>query len=186
MTETTPRIGRPQLVDEAGGPTRDRIVAAALAAFIEKGYDAATLGEIAKAADVSPPAIYNHFASKSELFVEAARSGMREVESDSEIRDPKELLRVDASPAIRRFRRLLVELHTAALRHPELDAALAEWQQDHITRWVGSGTGSEASARVYYLLVQGLALMDSLHIDADDPEVAKYVQRLSEVLFDEG
>ncbi|MCB2096807.1 MAG: TetR/AcrR family transcriptional regulator [Parvularculaceae bacterium] len=53
-----------------GPSTRERIEAAALALFVERGVDAATTREIAKAAGVSEGAIYRHFDSKDELASE--------------------------------------------------------------------------------------------------------------------
>ncbi|HNS86210.1 MAG TPA: helix-turn-helix domain-containing protein [Parvularculaceae bacterium] len=50
--------------------TRERIEAAALALFVERGVDAATTREIARAAGVSEGAIYRHFDSKDELAAE--------------------------------------------------------------------------------------------------------------------
>ncbi len=47
--------------------TRTRIERAALDLFVERGVDAATTREIAKAAGVSEGAIYRHFDSKDEL-----------------------------------------------------------------------------------------------------------------------
>lgn len=184
MTETAPKIGRPQLVDDEGVPTRERIVAAALRAFVNTGFDAATLGDIAGDAQVSAPAIYNHFSSKSELFIEAARTALNRIGSEGSTRsDPRILLAVDADEEIRHARRLLVELHTAALRHPEIDAALAEWQANHIEHWVAQGHGTSASARAYYLLVQGLALMDALHIDPADEAVRAHIDAMADTLF---
>lgn len=184
MTDTAPKIGRPQLVDDDGVPTRERILAAALRAFVSTGYDAATLGDIARDAHVSAPAIYNHFSSKSELFIEAARTALNGIGTEGSTRgDPRVLLAVDADEEIRHARRLLVELHTAALRHPELDTALAEWQSKHIERWVADGYGTPASARAYYLLVQGLALMDALHIDPNDDAVRAHVDAMADSLF---
>ncbi len=48
--------------------TKDALVAAARRVFSEKGYDAATIGEIATAAAVSRPTFYVYFATKSEMF----------------------------------------------------------------------------------------------------------------------
>lgn len=175
------RIGRPQRVDSDGVPTRERVVRAAQEAIIANGYDAATLAEIAKAAGVSPPAIYNHFGSKSELFVEAARHALGP--ASFELREPHDLLRIDAPESIRKYRRLLVELHTAGLRHPDLAEALREWQDVHVERWVAAGIGSEATARSYYVLVQGLALMDVLNIDPADGDVAAFIHRMGDVLL---
>jgi AcrR family transcriptional regulator len=48
---------------------REQILKAALDVFIENGYDAATMPEIAKAAGVAAGTIYLYFPSKRELFV---------------------------------------------------------------------------------------------------------------------
>lgn len=49
--------------------TRARILAAALQLFRERGYDAATMRDIAAAADMSLGAAYYHFASKEALVL---------------------------------------------------------------------------------------------------------------------
>ncbi len=56
-------------------PTRERILAAALELFAERGYLGTSIGEIEAAAGLSPRsgALYKHFPSKDELF-EAALS----------------------------------------------------------------------------------------------------------------
>ena len=63
------RIGRPPKVDEHGTPTPERLLDAAVAACIERGYEEATLSDIARRADVSTPAVYSHFAGKAELMI---------------------------------------------------------------------------------------------------------------------
>lgn len=47
---------------------RERILAAAAASFAEGGYDATSLAAIAKEAGISKPIVYEHFASKTDLF----------------------------------------------------------------------------------------------------------------------
>ena len=37
--------------------------------FVEKGYESASFGEIAQAADITRPVIYDHFRSKKELYL---------------------------------------------------------------------------------------------------------------------
>ena len=48
--------------------TKDALIAAAHRVFSDKGFDAATIGEIATAAEVSRPTFYVYFATKSEMF----------------------------------------------------------------------------------------------------------------------
>jgi AcrR family transcriptional regulator len=50
--------------------TRERIVREARALFLERGYDGATMSELAKRSGVTTPALYWHFASKADLGAE--------------------------------------------------------------------------------------------------------------------
>lgn len=51
--------------------TKQRIVRTALQVFLEKGYDAASLKEVARQAGVTKGGIYHYFESKEQLFREA-------------------------------------------------------------------------------------------------------------------
>jgi hypothetical protein len=55
--------------------TRCEISRSARRLFLEYGFDAVTVADIAAAASVSAQTVYNHFATKEELFFEAARTG---------------------------------------------------------------------------------------------------------------
>ena len=57
------------------GNLRQALVEAALALIEEKGPQGFTLSEAAKAADVTPAAVYRHFAGREDLIAEAARQG---------------------------------------------------------------------------------------------------------------
>ena len=50
---------------------RERILQAAIAAFARRGYEGTSVGEIAAAAGITKPVLYDHFPSKRALFVEA-------------------------------------------------------------------------------------------------------------------
>ena len=49
---------------------RQRILDAAVEAFAARGYEAASMSEIAASAGITKPVLYDHFASKRRLFVE--------------------------------------------------------------------------------------------------------------------
>src|ERR1700710_2668815 len=56
---------------ERGGPqTRARIREVANRLFIERGYDAVTVAEIAREAGVSSVTVFNHFPRKEDLFLD--------------------------------------------------------------------------------------------------------------------
>jgi AcrR family transcriptional regulator len=57
------------------GNLRQALVEAALDLIAEKGPQGFTLSEAAKAADVTPAAVYRHFAGRDDLLAEVARQG---------------------------------------------------------------------------------------------------------------
>lgn len=54
----------------SGAERRRRILDAAVEAFAERGYEATSVAEIAAAAGITKPVLYDHFSSKRDLFVE--------------------------------------------------------------------------------------------------------------------
>lgn len=48
--------------------TRDKIATTALTLFVERGYDAVTIAEIAETADVAKQTVVNHFPAKEDLL----------------------------------------------------------------------------------------------------------------------
>jgi AcrR family transcriptional regulator len=53
---------------------RERIVEAAIDLFAERGYEGASMRDLAAAAGISKPVLYDHFDSKQELFVALMRA----------------------------------------------------------------------------------------------------------------
>jgi AcrR family transcriptional regulator len=49
--------------------TRERIGAAALDLFLERGFDAVTVAEVAVAAEVAPQTVFNYFPAKEDLVL---------------------------------------------------------------------------------------------------------------------
>jgi AcrR family transcriptional regulator len=61
---------------------REVIVRTATEVFAERGYDGASIDEIARRSGVSAPVVYDHFASKQDLYerlLERTRDGLLEV-----------------------------------------------------------------------------------------------------------
>src|ERR1700693_1748985 len=61
-----PRLGRPP--KEQAGDVKARILDAAQRVFLKRGYQSASLDEIAETAPASKPTIYAHFPGKEALF----------------------------------------------------------------------------------------------------------------------
>ncbi len=62
--------------DEIAALKRERIIAAAVELFYERGYENTTLDSVAERLGVTKPFIYAHFPSKSELLAEICARGI--------------------------------------------------------------------------------------------------------------
>src|SRR5919197_204578 len=56
--------------------TRAKVLEAATRLFARKGFEACTMRDLAGAADIKAPALYNHFASKEQILGEAMRAAL--------------------------------------------------------------------------------------------------------------
>ena len=72
--------GRPRGISSL--ETRKRIIQTARIQFSRKGYDGATIAGIAALANLAPSAIYNHYESKSELYVAVFEDSADQIWSD--------------------------------------------------------------------------------------------------------
>lgn len=126
------RVGRPP--GKASAETRAAILASACEEFVRVGYERATNKAIAAKAGVTAAAIYQYFASKSELYLAV-------MAENQELLMPRLRATVDAAPSARAAlvgmmrEHLLVEQNLVATRflaaipiemqrHPELAAAV--------------------------------------------------------------
>jgi len=70
----TPQRGRPRSVEK-----NKKILEAAAELFLEKGFEATNVDDVARAAGVSKQTVYSHFDNKETLFKEAIASRWSEV-----------------------------------------------------------------------------------------------------------
>lgn len=70
--------------------TRRSIVAAATALFVEQGYEATTVDEIASRADVSPRTFFRYFATKEALLFHDLDERLAQIKEQFESRPPDE------------------------------------------------------------------------------------------------
>jgi AcrR family transcriptional regulator len=90
---------------ERGGPqTRARIREVANGLFIERGYDAVTVAEVARAAGVSSVTVFNHFPRKEDLFLDRAVDAVELLRSAVRDRKPgTDMLTALESQSLRLF-----------------------------------------------------------------------------------
>ncbi|MER5491188.1 TetR/AcrR family transcriptional regulator [Streptomyces sp. NPDC002454] len=65
-------VGREGLRERKKRRTRQHISDTATGLFLERGFDAVTIAEIAEAAEVSVNTVYNYFPTKEDLFLDRA------------------------------------------------------------------------------------------------------------------
>ncbi len=72
-------LGRPE--GTSGEATRERLLEVAATLFSREGLRGVSLSEIAGAAGISAPAVYNYFSSKDDLFIETTCDMFEEIRS---------------------------------------------------------------------------------------------------------
>ena len=63
--------------------TKQKIIDKALELFAAHGYDAVSVGEIAKAVGIKAPSLYNHYPSKQAIFDAIVESTAKQYEADT-------------------------------------------------------------------------------------------------------
>lgn len=121
---------KPGLRDRKKARRRDEIIAAARELFTVQGIDATTMADIAAAAEVSAPTVFNYFGSKDGILIAMISEGTREArEQDKNLhwREGADLvtlivdlfLRVSSRTLDVAGKRVWRYAEAAAIRHPE-------------------------------------------------------------------
>jgi AcrR family transcriptional regulator len=169
--------------------TRKQLVDAAARVFARRGYEGATIADIARQAGLSTGAIYAHYRSKAELLTEAVRAQCaREVSlmlgGDRDATTTGALVAMGAGLARRRggHSSLLLEAVSAARRDPDLAAAVvadvgggerrfAEMLRRAQTRGTaGFRASPEVIARFSLMLNLGSVAVNALGLPAVDED----------------
>ena len=180
------RLGRPPKRANSV-PTRERLITASIEVFVEQGFSQASVTDIAERAGVSAPAIYRHFDGKADLLIEAARHSLDRTLTAAPARglDPHETARLWLADDFVATRRLLLELHVASGRETDLAGLLTDWHLERTRSWQAARPDSVEQIKAFYLLLLGLAQLDSLSSLAADPEILTgLVGRMIDALFD--
>lgn len=130
--------------------TRDRLLEIATQAFIERGYAAVSLRDIAVAAEVTKGAIYGHFRSKGQILVEVVRRLQAELDENIHFSDEYDLF---LRPESARLRALQVDAAAAARHDPDVASGITELYAER-TRWVLDNIGEayDDPATTYFII----------------------------------
>ncbi len=142
MTETTNTATKLTMRDRHRLLTRDHILTAALEAFAERGYVAATIDDIVQRAGIGRATFYLHFDSKAAVLRELRNTRMTVWSQQDAPRGG-----TSGRPSIRAFFEKVVDfyagapelymaLHQARAADPEFAAAHRETMEANVTDWV--------------------------------------------------
>jgi AcrR family transcriptional regulator len=115
---------------ERARQTRRRVLDAALALFLERGYVASTIEAIAEQADVSPETIYSTFGNKRSLLAELVDVTIAGDDEPIPVLERDWVRRIRDEPDIRRRLRLLAARGSAILAR--------RWAVDEVVRGAAS------------------------------------------------
>jgi AcrR family transcriptional regulator len=183
--------------------TRDALIAAATEVFTRKGFQAASLEEIADTAGFTKGAIYSNFASKEELLhavighvKEMGLAGIADALDSEGPRGPQHGAVAAARPWGKLLGRsdeliaLSLELRLYALRNPEARDRVADLERDvsdHLATFIEDAftrQGRALQISAADLADLGRAAVDGLEqLAAIDPGRSEHYHRLVELLF---
>jgi AcrR family transcriptional regulator len=157
--------------------TRGRLLEVAAELFIERGYNAVSMRDIAAAATLTKGAIYGHFRSKGQLLVEVIRWKLAARDHSPHFRE----LLTDFERAIvlmydesgRQIRLLEVDAAAAARHDPDVEAGLADQYRERLERiraGVSAVSDPEMMAWLIFVLSAGIAMNQATGLPLPDAE----------------
>jgi AcrR family transcriptional regulator len=148
--------------------TRRRLLDLAGQLFIERGYGAVSIRDIADAAGLTNGAVYGHFRSKGQLLVEVIRWNLAEQDHAPEFAEAVEDIdrgaRLMFSARGRETRLLEVDAAAAARHDPDVAAGLAELYGERHARIADAFAGTrdaETSAFLVAAITGGIGMRES-------------------------
>lgn len=135
------KTGTTGLRDRKKAKRRDEILLHAKALFAERGIDATTMAEIAEAAEVSPPTVFNYFGNKDGILIALITEGTNTAIAHDVSMEPRTdsdfgTILVEALFAVSKgtleiaAKRVWRYAEAASIRHPNTDLAREYRQVD--------------------------------------------------------
>jgi AcrR family transcriptional regulator len=174
--------------------TRARLIATAAEAFVDEGYGATSVRDLAQRSDMTSGAIYGHFSSKANLLGEAIRL---RIEEDLEGRSRRTYDDTNLADwlahnfrdyrARRALRALIIEGAAAArvdedvrrLLRRVIVAKQQEWAELYRQTWDEEGLDPEVDPEglmtIMFAAELGLGVLEAFDIDPPKPGVASTI-----------
>lgn len=148
--------------------TRRRIHDLAAGLFVEHGYSAVSMNDIAAAAGLTKGALYGHFRSKGQLLIEVIRVKIAERDHGSgfaaAVRDPQSAVALFFDAEGRDVRLLEVDAAAAARHDPDVAAGLAELYDErlaHIRDALAETRDPDTAAWLVAALAGGIGMKEA-------------------------
>ena len=155
--------------------TRRRLIDVAARLFIERGYAAVSMRDIASAADLTHGALYGHFRSKGQLLVEVIRWRVAEHDSEPGFRDaaaePERGVVLMYEAAGRDHRLLEVDAAAASRHDPDVAAGLTSLYLERHVRMRDSMSefaDPDTAAWIIAALTAGIGMKESAGLPPPD------------------
>jgi len=149
-----PVVRAPSRQQRRTDQTRARLLDAGLEVFLDRGYDAASLGEITERADLGTGTLYLHFRDKRSLFEAIVRRELSALYARWEAGEAKSPS-ADSAEAVRKMIRLSLAAFVAQPKKARLvlfeGPALESWLPDQVAAGLGAvigGPSGELTARM--------------------------------------
>lgn len=166
--------------------TRRQLLAVAGRLFIERGYDAVSLKDIADEAGLTKGAIYGHFSSKGQLLVEVIRWKLAEQEHDPEYLDAvaqptAAVLLVD--PVGREARVLQIDAAAAARHDPDVAAGMRELNEERF-RAIEDATDLARDPHMIAYIIEAISFGTGVHeaFGNEIPDAASWIETFGPML----
>jgi AcrR family transcriptional regulator len=190
----------PRVSDEYMARRREEILEAAKACFAREGFHATSMRDIYRECELSPGAVYNHFASKEEIVRSLGEERLREARAQREalelIEDPVEALRLLAAGTREQLMReqdlvLDLQLTGEALRnesiaevsrqtfHATLETVVGLIGRAQSTGHLDSRVDADGLARVLIGVFQGIVVQTAI---GAPPERERHIGALRTLL----
>jgi AcrR family transcriptional regulator len=157
--------------------TRTQLLDVAARLFVEHGYDAVSIQDIAGAAGLTKGAVYGHFRSKGQLLVEVIRWRLAERDSSEHAREaiagPSGGIELMYDETGQDVRALEVDAAVASRHDPDVAAGLRELyreRHEHIRAAAADTADPDTTAWLIEAISAGIAMKEITGLPMPDPQ----------------